>query len=112
MNDKVTEFEDELYGLFSDPHYIDEPAGHGCGYGITPSGEKAVRELITNFLKGSEDMNENGKLYEVALVTGTDILRVDVVAHDKEQAKMKAIAENHEAIKEDTKVSVRVFQSE
>lgn len=30
---------------------IDEPAGQGCGYGITEAGQLEIKKLVENFLK-------------------------------------------------------------
>ena len=43
------EFEDELYDIISGN--IDEPAGHGCGYGITDDGQAEIASLIDSVLK-------------------------------------------------------------
>lgn len=45
----VTEFLDEMYDILSES--IDEPAGSGCGYGITEQGKVAIEVELFSLLR-------------------------------------------------------------
>lgn len=50
----IDDFETELYDILSTE--IDEPAGYGCGYGVTDEGQYCIRGLIEDFIKERESI--------------------------------------------------------
>lgn len=65
------EFEDELYDILSTS--IDEPAGSGCGYGVTEEGQAEIMKLFER-INVEEAKVVQEKLYEVTVVKKTQVL--------------------------------------
>lgn len=50
----ITEVFEEILDIMQDKNYVEEPAGHGCGYGFTEDGQAEIMEVIKRILPQKE----------------------------------------------------------
>ena len=48
------ELAEELFDIMCDSNYVEEPAGHGCGYGFTEDGQAEILAVIKRILPQKE----------------------------------------------------------
>ena len=111
MKTKAEQFEDDIFDILCE--YVDEPAGRGAGYGLMDNGQVLLKELIDNFVKEGNVMDNDKEVYEVCIVPkadGSEIILDSFYCVTAKKAEMAAIAKYSDKVTEETVVAVRPFQ--